>query len=816
MAPPGSVSRELRGLLEDSLLNNTTSNSSRTRRYQNRNQSRDSTIAISSLPSTVTESDLTDISRNVSSLDSSISPFTLSPDEAQEEAFAQTSEDEFFAQDEDITLRITTNTHTSSNNVRNNHAQENNMGDNILAARMPYRKEKNAPSFDGTPGRLRRYLEDIDDLAGIHGLEDADKIKYAIYYCDEETEEMLQLIKGALPEGRTNDWAEFTKEVKVFFIGAETTPQKYSLTSIERFVDAHSAIEFGSREDVVEYIRDFKTQALSLKAAHLISDNEIGRLFLRGLSSSAKRELLNRLQIVLTKHHPSTPYPLQDLCDNLLWLSEGGPVINNSTNTSMCNASPAIKNEPTDLGAFAEAVKGLTTAFTMMAQNQNYAQPTRARGPPPTSMMGPNGAMRAPRNLSCNFCSSPDHFVRGCPKVEEYLRLGKCIRNTEGNLTLPNGFYVPRYIEGRNMMEKFDAYAAQAQNFAGASSGGGPPVVSNNIFSISDPSVLQYVKKEADADISEEEEELERLSVLTAEVKRKIERKKREVMDGVEIRKGPPGVPAKDMGVKKVAQADLTKKPAPASFTKDAQAPPNAAQPQFKYQTPVEDPALVQSVLQRALEGKVELTQRELLAIAPDLRKQIKEMTTTKRVATGVFDTVNSLINEAHLVTANTANMSSSWTVEGDGLVTVAQDSLPLRVIDALIEGKLTVECIIDPGSQIVAMRKEIWEQLGVPLQSDMIMVMEAANKTKTSTMGLLQNLRMTFGPVELMLQVQVVENAPFDILLGRPFQALASCTTKDFPTGEQYITLKDPNTAKEVMIPTRTRGVQEKKEAGF
>lgn len=687
MAPSGSASRELRGLLEDSLIDNTSSNSSRARRYQSRNQSRDSTVFVSSIPSTVTESDLTDISRELSSLDNSISPFTLSPDEAQEDAFAQTSEDELSAQDEDITLRITTEIHNTSNSEQytNEQTQNHRMGDNLLAARMPYRKEKNAPSFDGTPGRLRRYLEDIDDLAGIHGLEGADKIKYAIYYCDEETEEKLQLIKGALPEDQTNDWAEFSKQVKVFFVGAETTPQKYSLASIERFVDAHSAVEFGSREDVVEYIRDFKTQALSLKAARLISDNEIGRLFLRGLSSSAKRELLNRLQIVLTNHHPSTPYPLQDLCDNLLWLSEGGPIINNSSNISTRSPSNAIKTEPTNLGAFAEAVKGLTTAFTMMAQNQNYAQPPRPRGPPPTGMMGPNGAMRAPRNLSCNFCSSPDHFVRGCPKVEEYLRLGKCIRNAEGNLTLPNGFYVPRYIEGRNMMEKFDAYSTQAQNFAGAPSGGGPPVVSNNIFSISEPSVLQYAKKEADADVSEEEEELERLSVLAAEVKKKIERKKREVMDSVEIRKGPPGIPAKDIGVKKVAQADLAKKPVPANFAKDAQVPSNVAQPQFKYQTPAEDPALVQSVLQHALEGKVELTQRELLAIAPDLRKQIKEMTTTKRVATGMVDTVNSLINEAHLVTANTVNMSSSWTVEGDGLVTVAQDSLPLRVIDALI-----------------------------------------------------------------------------------------------------------------------------------
>ena len=85
-------------------------------------------------------------------------------------------------------------------------------------------------------------------------------------------------------------------------------------------------------------------------------------------------------------------------------------------------------------------------------------------------------------------------------------------------------------------------------------------------------------------------------------------------------------------------------------------------------------------------------------------------------------------------------------------------------------------------------------------------MMMEAANKTKSATMGLLENLQVTIGPVELCLQVQVMKDAPYDMLLGRPFYSLAECVTKDFSSGEQYLTMRDPNSGREITVPTRNR----------
>jgi hypothetical protein len=47
----------------------------------------------------------------------------------------------------------------------------------------------------------------------------------------------------------------------------------------------------------------------------------------------------------------------------------------------------------------------------------------------------------------------------------------------------------------------------------------------------------------------------------------------------------------------------------------------------------------------------------------------------------------------------------------------VGRDSIPLCSIFPLVKGKLTIECILDSGCQIVAMNSVIWEKLSNNLQ---------------------------------------------------------------------------------------------------
>ena len=81
-------------------------------------------------------------------------------------------------------------------------------------------------------------------------------------------------------------------------------------------------------------------------------------------------------------------------------------------------------------------------------------------------------------------------------------------------------------------------------------------------------------------------------------------------------------------------------------------------------------------------------------------------------------------------------------------------------------------------------------------------MTMSNTNTTE-STIGIVENLHLYFGTSEVLLQVQVVPHANFDLLLGYPFHCLLSTSTEDFLDGLQTIMLQDPNSGKVYKLPT-------------
>ena len=81
---------------------------------------------------------------------------------------------------------------------------------------------------------------------------------------------------------------------------------------------------------------------------------------------------------------------------------------------------------------------------------------------------------------------------------------------------------------------------------------------------------------------------------------------------------------------------------------------------------------------------------------------------------------------------------------------------------------------------------------------------LEAANASTTLTMGLVENLLVKMGPITVYLQVQVVQDAPFEVLLGRPFFDVASCTDIGQSGGGNQVSLKDPKTCESYVFSTQ------------
>jgi hypothetical protein len=136
-----------------------------------------------------------------------------------------------------------------------------------------------------------------------------------------------------------------------------------------------------------------------------------------------------------------------------------------------------------------------------------------------------------------------------------------------------------------------------------------------------------------------------------------------------------------------------------------------------------------------------------------------------------------------------------------------ADDSAPLRVIYPLISGKGIEEAILDGGSQIVSMALTTAVKLGLTWDPDINIYMQSANGQVEKTVGLSKNVPFRTGELTVYLQVHVLKAPAYKVLLGRPFEILTAANLKSEIDGSQMLTLTDPNTGKRCTLPTFERG---------
>ena len=67
---------------------------------------------------------------------------------------------------------------------------------------------------------------------------------------------------------------------------------------------------------------------------------------------------------------------------------------------------------------------------------------------------------------------------------------------------------------------------------------------------------------------------------------------------------------------------------------------------------------------------------------------------------------------------------------------------------------------------------------------------MEGANGATNWTLGCAEYLTMQVGNVPFKIHVHIVEDAPFQLLLGRPFGHAVSSAIEDLPNGETEVSV--------------------------
>ena len=103
----------------------------------------------------------------------------------------------------------------------------------------------------------------------------------------------------------------------------------------------------------------------------------------------------------------------------------------------------------------------------------------------------------------------------------------------------------------------------------------------------------------------------------------------------------------------------------------------------------------------------------------------------------------------------------------------VSKESHALKTIYLVINKYGQVESLLDGGSQIVSMDSEVAKKLAVSWDPDIIIQMQSANRMVERTLGLARNVPFSFGGITIYLQVHIIKDPVYKVLLGRPFDVL-------------------------------------------
>ena len=137
----------------------------------------------------------------------------------------------------------------------------------------------------------------------------------------------------------------------------------------------------------------------------------------------------------------------------------------------------------------------------------------------------------------------------------------------------------------------------------------------------------------------------------------------------------------------------------------------------------------------------------------------------------------------------------------------VAKDTTSIRALNPWINARMRIESIYDPGSQIVSASRKIAEELGLSWDPDIRIYMQSANGQVEKSLGIAQNVAFNFDGVTLYLQVHIINEPAYEMLLGRPFDTLTRSVVENESDGGSRITITCPNTKRKVTIPTYERG---------
>ena len=768
---------------------------------------------------------------------------------------------------------------------------------------LPARGERSAPAFDDhQPEELGRYFEDLESLLTRHNVTDEQEMKRAaVRYLRIRTESLWKTTIAWNDLTKTFD--EFKDEVFKLYPGS-SGDRTYSIQDLDLLIGHFSRVGIRTSAELGEYHRQFLLISRYLIAKGRLAETEQSRMFFRGLQPDLEQRTRQRLQQKYIDKYPDDPHDLSVIFEAVTYvligtsstqMAQASPQAQRAPNPSTTSSGGSTSSADTKIEALAAVVASLGEMVKTVLQTQAGAPP-RSTGAAAQVTSAPSGQ----GSSACNFCGVTGHFIRECEVVADYIKAGKCKRSADSRVVLPSGASVSRGTPGTWLRDRIDEWhrinpgqmaAAMLFEVTAASAAtalqdqaAGQSFFSRPVRCATQRSGVDLAKAFALNRPPRPRPEV----VIDSQPPRHRGRAGQgeglggaggETAPQVQQKDAPPHLSQDPSAAKKGANSgtnrgvtqepthpyaaipDATNGSVSGQVRSAAREPAAGKDQAYTTSAKIHDPRIAKAVYERAMETPITVTHRELLSLAPEVRAQVSEVTTKKRVPRAPAPVLQAMIEEiededsgigggtsnsdaevdnpppiprsvriaqaTHMPAAYVAaarTLPADATVIADPYETylrehapvadsadfgiiVAGESNALRAIMPIVDGQDRVEAILDPGCQIVAMSEEVSNALALSYDPTIRLHMVSANGGVDQSLGLARNVPFLVGDITLYLQVHVLRAPAYDILLGRPFDVLTQSVVRNFSDENQTITIIDPNTDKRATVPTIPRG---------
>jgi hypothetical protein len=226
-------------------------------------------------------------------------------------------------------------------------------------------------------------------------------------------------------------------------------------------------------------------------------------------------------------------------------------------------------------------------------------------------------------------------------------------------------------------------------------------------------------------------------------------------------------------------------------------------------QAPIQNDKIASEIFSRSMKMPVvTLTSEELLSLSPEVRSKWKEQVTLKRVPLVGDNMPSEPSRNTEIFLADPYKTYLNALGPGDEPepFVVAKESNSIRSVVMDINGKDSVESVVNGGSAIVAMAEAVCHELALCYDPAVTIPMQSANGGIDHSLGLAQNVPCEIGNITLYMQIHIICNPAYDILLGRPLDVLTESIIRNYRNEAQTITIHDLNSSRTATIPTIPR----------